>query len=67
MVRSFLHFEICFIDKKFPLARRTSCEVLANESLHWPLLAESGSQNLVFPMFLTCAGLPVAAIGMVES
>ena len=31
----------------------------------WPLLAESGSQNLVFPAFLTSALPPKAALELV--
>ena len=36
------------------------------KSLHWPLLAESGSQNLVFPAFLTSALPPEAANGLIS-
>jgi len=32
-----------------------------------PLVAESGSQNLAIPAFLTSALPPEAAVGMVES
>ena len=36
-----------------------------NKSLHWPLVPESASQNLVFLAFLTSVLLPIGAAELI--